>query len=188
MNCGKTLIIGISGPSNSGKTSLTSRLQKSLPGSSHICQDTYFHSPGDDRLTWVPEVQHHNWELFCVLDMDTMVTDVKRWKYKQQDQDKPSILLIEGFTIFNYGSLTKLLDKRYFLMASKEVCEMRRLTRHYNPPDVAGYFDKVVWPHYVQTYNDIRDNPNIVFIEEGLTTEEIFMKVKNDIEHCLQIS
>ena len=34
-------------------------------------------------------------------------------------------------------------------------------TRHYNPPDVAGYFDKVVWPHYVQTYNDIRDNPNI---------------------------
>jgi hypothetical protein len=41
--------------------------------------------------------------VFSALDMDAMVTDVKRWKYKQQDQDKPSILLIEGFTIFNYG-------------------------------------------------------------------------------------
>jgi hypothetical protein len=26
-----------------------------------------------------------------------------------------------------FRSLTELLDKRYFLMASKEVCEMRRL-------------------------------------------------------------
>jgi hypothetical protein len=31
--------------------------------------------------------------VFSALDMDAMVTDVKRWKYKQQDQDKPSILI-----------------------------------------------------------------------------------------------
>ena len=28
--------------------------------------------------------------------------------------------------------------------------------RHYNPPDVPGYFEKVVWPHYVQFFNEIK--------------------------------
>ncbi len=31
----------------------------------------------------------------------------------------------------------------------KEECEKRRSKRAYDPPDVKGYFDKVVWPAYV---------------------------------------
>lgn len=186
----KVIVIGISGPSNSGKTSLTTRLQKSLPGSSHVCQDTYFHPPGDERLTWIPEVKHHNWELFSSLDMDAMVNDVIKWKENEvkQDHDKHSILLVEGFTIFNYRPLTELFDKRYFLVASKEVCHERRLTRNYNPPDVPHYFEKVVWPYYIQRLEEIKDDCSINFIEEGLTKEEIFTQVKNDIESFLQSS
>ncbi|XP_076105253.1 nicotinamide riboside kinase 1-like isoform X1 [Mytilus galloprovincialis] len=181
-------IIGISGPSNSGKTSLTSCLKKSLPGSAHICQDDYFHPPGDKRLTWIPEVQHHNWEVFSSLDMDSMVRDVKKIKeiWMEEVQDKPSILLVEGFTIFNYGPLNELFDKRYFLVTSKETCEQRRLTRDYNPPDVPGYFDKVVWPHYIQAYSEIMERDDINFIKEDMSKEEIFTQVKNDIDIYLE--
>ena len=55
------------------------------------------------RLIFLMLIDLLYFSVFSALDMDAMVTDVKRWKYKQQDQDKPSILLIEGFTIFNYG-------------------------------------------------------------------------------------
>ena len=36
--------------------------------------------------------------------MDGMVDDIKKWKEKhlQQDDEDPAILLVEGFTIFNY--------------------------------------------------------------------------------------
>ncbi|CAC5414377.1 NRK1_2 [Mytilus coruscus] len=188
MKLKNVFIIGISGPSNSGKTSLTSCLQKSLPGSSHICQDSYFHPPGDKRLTWVPEVQNHNWEVFSSLDMDSMVKDVKKWKEKwmEEVQDKPSILLVEGFTIFNYGPLNELFDKRYFLVTSEETCRQRRLTRYYNPPDVPGYFDKVVWPHHIQNFGEITERVDINFIKEGMSKEEIFTQVKNDIDIYLQ--
>ena len=34
-------------------------------------------------------------------------------------------------------------------------------TRDYNPPDVPGYFDKVVWPHYIQAYSEIMERDDI---------------------------
>ncbi|CAG2193745.1 NRK1_2 [Mytilus edulis] len=182
-------IIGISGPSNSGKTSLTSCLKKSLPGSAHICQDDYFHPPGDDRLTWIPEVQHHNWEgnVFFIRHgfYGQRCKKIKEI-FMEEVQDKPSILLVEGFTIFNYGPLNELFDKRYFLVTSKETCQQRRLTRDYDPPDVPGYFDKVVWPHYKQTYSEITGRVDINFIKEGMSKEEIFTQVKNDIDIYLE--
>ncbi|XP_064607935.1 nicotinamide riboside kinase 1-like isoform X1 [Liolophura sinensis] len=97
-------VVGISGISNGGKTSLAQRLIKAFPGSHYICQDTYFRerafernisSPsckcstdgfkycamqsldeGSDKLVIDPELNHANWESLNALDMDQMMSDL----------------------------------------------------------------------------------------------------------------
>ncbi|RXG56922.1 Nicotinamide riboside kinase 2 [Armadillidium vulgare] len=73
------LIVGLSGVTNGGKTTLCNSLMKILPNSTkRLKQDDYF-LPVDSPLH-VPcssEINHHNWELISSLDMNKMVEDIK---------------------------------------------------------------------------------------------------------------
>lgn len=59
------------------------------------------------------------------------------------------MLLVEGITLFSRSQTLSRLELRYFLTLSRASCKSRREARtDYDPPDVEGYFDRVVWPAY----------------------------------------
>ncbi|XP_050403799.2 nicotinamide riboside kinase 2 [Patella vulgata] len=175
-------IIGISGCTNSGKTSLTQKLLTKFSGSKHVCQDTYFLEPGDERLEYVEEVNHNNWEKLSALDMVKMVKEIKEWIKDSESNDNTStILFVEGFTIFNYSPLCELFDKKYFFTMDYDTCKQRRRGRNYIPSDPEGYFDKVVWPMYEKNKKDIEHYKDIVYHSGSEDQEKTMHSIMTDI-------
>ncbi|PSN29756.1 Nicotinamide riboside kinase 1 [Blattella germanica] len=66
------LIIGVSGATCSGKSTLARSLKDILPGSEFICQDDFFLPEDSERHTFIPALKHNNWEIMSSLDMDKM--------------------------------------------------------------------------------------------------------------------
>ncbi|XP_048736535.2 nicotinamide riboside kinase 1-like isoform X2 [Ostrea edulis] len=180
------IIVGISGITNSGKTSLTKKIKAHLPGCHTICQDTYFLEPPDPRLTPVPELDHYNFDELNALDMNTMISDVQSWidahsipqesalddlYIDVQNNSTPqesipgdlysNVLILDGFRMFALRELEQYMQKKYFLRVPYEVCKARRRTRHYTPPDKPGYFEKIVWPESITHQREIQDQDDI---------------------------
>ncbi|ODN04694.1 Nicotinamide riboside kinase 1 [Orchesella cincta] len=71
------LVVGISGASCTGKTTLTKLLRASFPWSSVIHQDAYYH-PNDPKYhVYLPDVKHFNWDLKSAIDFSKMEKDLQ---------------------------------------------------------------------------------------------------------------
>lgn len=191
----KILIIGISGTTSCGKSSLTSRLSSSLPQLCHtthcttMSQDDYFREPGD------PAVPHYsngmeNWDCLAAIRMDKMVADVHKWKSVQEanratDDSSYSLLLIEGFIIFNDRQLTQLFDKKYFIKLDYSTSAARRIHRTYDPPDPPGYFDAVAWPEYSRHLDQVQDQKDIDYIDGCQSLDSLHKTLLTDLQTLL---
>lgn len=175
-------VVGLSGATCSGKTTLARGLQEKIPGTVCICQDTYFLPPDSEKHTLIEELNHANWELVTSVDMEGLLKDVKKC-LNQQPESTQGLLIIEGIVILNYRAIAELCKQKFFITLNKEVCRERRQLRSYDPPDPPGYFEKCVWPMYEIHYKEIVNlYPETVLID-GSTTEksEIFTQVYNKI-------
>lgn len=179
------IIIGISGITNSGKTSLTNKLRAHLPGCRTICQDSYFLEPPDPRLTPIPELDHYNFDELNALDMDAMIADVQTWKDAQTSDllgPTPSdlynnVLILDGFRMYALRDLEQMINKKYFIRVSFDACKVRRRTRHYTPPDKPGYFEKIVWPESINHQREIQDQDDIVKVSTVVNEGEVFPRM-----------
>lgn len=188
------LVIGICGVTCGGKTTLATQLNNVLPNSTVISQDDYFLDVNDPRQTVIPELNHINFELLTSLDMAKMHSDIctilanRRNNLKKALELKKNfasdldiekvvlervaeanlrILILEGFSIFNYKPVESLCDLKYYVTLSKAQCKARRKKRVYEPPDCPGYFEKCVWPEYLKLYEDVRKNvENVEYFNE----------------------
>ncbi|XP_042241275.1 nicotinamide riboside kinase 2-like isoform X1 [Homarus americanus] len=186
------LVVGISGATNSGKSTVTRKLLGGLPSTSRlICQDDYFYPEDSPHHIPCPGgVSHHNWEIISSLDMNKMMEDVleivescpepvneapvpKSVSNKisfsscvsdYNTKDLP-VLLLDGFLIFGHRKLAEMCDLRYFLTMTREPCWERRKCRAYDPPDPPGYFEHCVWPEYESHLKHVKESvPNVVFL------------------------
>lgn len=103
--------------------------------------------------------------------------------------NKINILLIEGFLIFNQPELLSLCQMKFHLHIPYEKCFERRRKRSYDPPDVVGYFEMCVWPHYERNFLEYRDRKDIHFLNGEICKEKIFHFVLEKIalyfeKHC----
>lgn len=188
----RVLVIGISGTTNSGKTTLVQRLFGKYRNSFNVvCQDDFFLSPGDPRLApiYLPDIRHHNWEDFRALEMDRMVETVKdRIKLLEGRADsEQKVLFVDGFSIFGWKPLLPLLNKKYFIKVDKDICQARRSARHYDPPDVPGYFEAVVWPEHIKHLDAIREQQDIVYVDGNGGVESLYNLICTDISDQLII-
>ncbi|XP_045892041.1 nicotinamide riboside kinase 1 isoform X2 [Micropterus dolomieu] len=135
----KTLVVGVGGMTNGGKSTLSRSLHEQIPNSCIIAQDSYFK---DDSTVPVDTNGFKQYDVLDALHMDTMMSDVDKWRrdpasfLKQQGlnpvRTTPSVdkevfvLIVEGFLIFNYRPLNELFDKRYFMEIPYDVCKRRR--------------------------------------------------------------
>lgn len=180
------LIIGVSGVTCGGKTTLTAELNKVFPRSKVISQDDYFLPVEDPRHTWIVELNHINFELPTALDMDRIVQDIKtiignrqlvnlngknhvdtrtlsradlqRVANQKMKVSPINLLIVEGFSILNYKPIEELCDLKYYFTLNKDECYKRRLTRVYEPPDCPGYFEKCVWPEHLKQLDYVEKN------------------------------
>ncbi|XP_035513521.1 nicotinamide riboside kinase 1 [Morone saxatilis] len=195
----KTLVVGVGGMTNGGKSTLSSSLHQQIPNSCIIAQDSYFK---DDSA--VPEDSNgfKQYDILDALHMDTMMSDVDSWQrdpetFQRQrgldpERTTPSagrevfVLIVEGFLIFNYRPLNELFDKRYFIEIPYDVCKRRRSSRVYTPPDPPGYFEGHVWPMYLKNRQEMEKMVSgIVFLDGLKPKEELLAAVCKDV--CQEI-
>lgn len=100
--------------------------------------------------------------------------------------NKINLLIIEGFTIFNQPELLTLCNIKFHFHLPYEKCYARRQKRIYDPPDVIGYFEVCVWPHYEKNFNEIRNRQDITFLNGELSKERIFKFVLQKISNYLE--
>lgn len=174
------LIIGISGVTCGGKTTLATRLKDFFPNSKLVSQDDYFLDVEDPRHTWIPELNHINFDILSSLDMEKMKKDIDAHLegkkllrpclyYNTNTVDgfkilndkitkfDAEVLIIEGFSIFNYKPLRDIFQLKFYLTLSKEECFRRRNQRVYEPPDGPGYFEACVWPEHLKQLEEVQN-------------------------------
>jgi uridine kinase len=112
----KCLVVGISGPTTAGKTTL-SELIKDNFDCSVMHEDHYFNYPR------IKNELKGNHEIPEAIDSDKFTEDVK----KEIASGKHTLLLVEGFQIYWYEQLIELLDVRIFLDVDDDTIRHRRM-------------------------------------------------------------
>ncbi|XP_012261926.2 nicotinamide riboside kinase 1 [Athalia rosae] len=190
------LVVGLAGVTCSGKTSLSNKIHAKLSDSVIVNQDDYFLPVDSPRHTFIPELNHINFDILSSLDMQKMHRDVLNILRNRKSENgcngssgTKKVLIIEGFLIYGYKPISDLCDLKYFITLDQEVCWDRRKIRTYEPPDVPGYFDKIVWPEYLKHKSEILDNKysdhGIKLIDGLRSKEDIFEQVYTEIKTLL---
>ncbi|XP_037326570.2 muscle-specific beta 1 integrin binding protein [Pungitius pungitius] len=194
-------IIGIGGVTNSGKTTLTKRLIKTLPNCCVVHQDDFFKKP--DQIE-VGEDGFRQWDVITAMDMEAMTNTVKGWienpvKFARSHgvslssasdvanaDEQTHILIVEGFLLFNYLPLQDVFDMSYCITIPYEECKRRRSTRQYTVPDPPGLFDGHVWPMYLKHRSEMESSGLNIQCLDGLKSkEEIYNQVYAEIQNNL---
>ncbi|CAK7300611.1 Nicotinamide riboside kinase 1 [Vulpes lagopus] len=192
----KTFVIGISGVTNGGKTTLAKNLQKHLPNCSVISQDDFFKPESEIAKDTNGFLQY---DVLEALNMDEMMSTISCWMENPSTDsgstEEIPILIIEGFLLFNYKPLDTLWNRSYFLTIPYEECKRRRSKRVYKPPDASGYFDGHVWPMYLKHRQEMENiTRDIVYLDGTKSEEELFTQVYEDLiqelakQKCLQVT
>ncbi|KAK9522945.1 hypothetical protein VZT92_019381 [Zoarces viviparus] len=195
----KTLVVGVSGMTNGGKSTLSKSLHQQIPNSCLIAQDSYFK---DDSVIPVDSNGFKQYDMLDALHMDTMMSEVDSWRRDPESflrrrglnperttpplDEEVYVLIVEGFLIFNHRPLNELFYKRYFMEIPNEVCKRRRSSRVYTPPDPPGYFDGHVWPMYLKNRQEMESIVSGILFLDGLKPkEELLADVYEDV--CQEI-
>lgn len=151
----ETKLIGITGCTNSGKSTLCKNLCKEMVSSIHVSQDDYFNR---ENLEYNEEAESFNFDSITAIDMDKFKEEIKSLK----NSNKYDYVFIDGFIIYEDKELADFLDKKYFISLNKTESKRRRASRQYNSVDTPKYFDKCVWVEFLKykkmckrTYKDI---------------------------------
>ena len=178
-------VVGISGTTCSGKTTLAKSLLKTFPKAHYINQDEYFLPIDHKNHVFIPKLKHNNWELLSSLDMEKLLQDVQD-KLKDDSSSNCNLLIIEGFSLFNYKPLYEYLNLKFYITLTKEQCWERRQNRSYDPPDVPGYFEQIVWPQSEIYKKEIIHDKSIIFFDGTDKSENILFQVTSKIKENLQ--
>ena len=174
----RTKLIGVSGCTNGGKTTLSKRLLAAFPSSYYLSQDDFYHKRDANHYEYIPELNSFNFDVISAIDMPKFHRKLR----KIIKSNKYEYIFIDGILIFEDDKLLKMLDRKYFLDLDKEECHRRRLSRQYILEDTANYFDMCVWKEFTKyKFKCTTSIKNIIYINATQNKESIFLFVANDL-------
>jgi uridine kinase len=162
----KPHIIGIAGPSSSGKTELARQLARKLPGTPIVSLDSYYRGMEEiplearkkvnfdhpDALEW-PLLQRHLQALAEGRPFDEPVYSFSEYaRARQTKRIEPSeFVIVEGLFVFHWPELRDLLDTKVYVETDPGVCFNRRLKRDVaergrTPESVCEQYQRTVQP------------------------------------------
>jgi len=205
---GKTIIIGISGPSASGKSLLANTIIDEL-GSSQVAiisEDSYY----KDR----PQLSYEerckiNYDHPDAFDHDLLCQHLKQLEngetihipvydfttHLRSDKTKPigqhQIIVIEGILLFAEPQLRETLDIRIFMDTPLDICLIRRLQRDINERHrkleaILEQYQKTVRPMYLQFVEPSKKYADIIVPRGGanrIAIEVIQAKMRELLGH-----
>jgi len=148
------IVVGVSGVSCGGKTTVASGLNnwlnKSEQNATLIMQDDYYKPAA--------ELPINTFTNFLEFDepesvrMDLIKQKIEEWLDEpvELDQEDAQILIVEGTMIFTDPSICDLCDLRYLVHVDFEVAKYRRSLRNYPIPDPVGIMAQNIWPKYIK--------------------------------------
>src|ERR1017187_5402922 len=162
----KPHIIGIAGPSSSGKTELARQLARKLPGTSIVSLDSYYRGMEEislemrkkvnfdhpDALEW-PLLHQHREAMAAGLPFDEPVYSFSEYaRTGETRRIHPSdFVIVEGLFVFHWPELRALLDTKVYVETDPGVCFNRRLRRDVaergrTPQSVVEQYERTVRP------------------------------------------
>lgn len=203
------LLIGISGITNGGKSTLANALYDYLSDRSNVnclwegvrigCvkvlhQDDYFYPANYANHEWNERVHHVNFERIDAVNMAKMHSDLraaigKRFKlHTKSESTSPNvinIMLIDGLTIFNDSTINRMCQVKFYLHIPYEKCYERRLQRTYSTPDMPGYFEVCVWPMHEQNFSKIQNKEELILLNGDAAKEKLFIYALNCLKNAV---
>lgn len=172
------MLIGISGCTNGGKTTLSKRLLCEFPNSFYLSQDDFYHERNSDHYEYIEELDSFNFDVITAIDMIKFHKELnKHVRTGQYD-----FIFIDGILLFEDDKLSNMLDRKYFLDLDKDECHRRRKSRQYIIADTSNYFDVCAWNEFLKYKQKCQlYRKNIIYINATETPEHIFNFVLNDI-------
>ena len=159
-------IIGIAGPSSSGKTELAKQLVRKLPGTSIVSLDSYYRGMEEislverkkvnfdhpDSLDW--ELLHQHLQAIAAgRAFDEPVYSFADYARTTQTRRIPpsEFVIVEGLFVLYWPELRAMLDTKVYVRTDAGVCFNRRLTRDVaergrTPESVREQYERCVRP------------------------------------------
>uniref|UniRef100_H2ZC51 Phosphoribulokinase/uridine kinase domain-containing protein n=1 Tax=Ciona savignyi TaxID=51511 RepID=H2ZC51_CIOSA len=109
-----------------------------------------------------------------------MEDDLKDSEMDQLKQ-RHAVLIVEGILLFNQTLINDVADVRLFLTLPFHEAKRRRDLRVYEPPDVDGMFELLVWPMYVKHVAEIDGIHKLSGLQ---SKDEVFNTVLGDIRQA----
>ncbi|XP_034726835.1 nicotinamide riboside kinase 1-like isoform X2 [Etheostoma cragini] len=171
----KTLLVGVGGMTNGGKSTLSKNLHQQIPNSCLIAQDSYFK---DDSVVPVDSNGFKQYDMLDALHMDTMMCDVNSWR-----RDPLSFMRRRGL----YPELTtSSADEIVYVLIVEGFLIFNHSLRVYAPPDPPEYFDGHVWQMYLKNRQEMESMVSgIVFLDGMKPKEELLAAVCKEV--CQEI-
>ncbi len=135
------LVIGVTGISRSGKSTVTKKLGEYFKTENIISMDSYLihHGIMKDDPNWKSPIP--DWEDPRCYEFDKFKSQVEELKNSKEMKNK--IIIIEGFLLFMRKDIADLADFKIYIEIEKEVArERRKNTKHYHSD---YYFDEYIW-------------------------------------------
>ena len=162
----KPHIIGIAGPSNSGKTELARQLARKLPGATTVSLDSYYRGMEEiplearkkvnfdhpDSIEW-PLLHRHLQAISAGMSFEEPVYSFAEYaRTAGSRRIEPSdFVIVEGLFVFQWPELRELLDTKVYVETDPSVCFNRRLKRDVaergrTPESVCEQYERTVRP------------------------------------------
>eukprot|EP01080_Neovahlkampfia_damariscottae_P011784 gene11784-5121_t len=189
--CLKPKIIGISGGTRSGKSTLAKVLiKKPYGGCSAIHFDGFFKN--EQNIPVDEKTGFKNWDLPDSLEFEAYIQFVNYQKHLHTVQcencsenvnsvKKRRIMFLEGFLLYYFDELFQICEKKIFIFVDKETALERRTK---TTKTSLEYFEEIVWPSYLKHNDKLKTmgNDEIFYISGKRTIEDVFNRSVDYIE------
>lgn len=142
------LVVGVSGVSCGGKTTVATALHEWLGEEfgDLLMQDNFYRPAATlpiNPITNFPEFDEPE-----AVEMDKIVNKILAWKNDTAPGKR--VLIVEGTMIFTNKEICDLCDLRYLVHVDFATAEFRRAQRNYPIPDPPAVVEKNIWPKYIK--------------------------------------
>lgn len=193
-----SVVIGVSGGSASGKTTVANRLKEVCNDSVELLSHDFYYIPHDD-LT-MEERAKVNYDHPNAFDTERLVEDIRSLKqgkaikrpvysytkHTRLDEtvkvNPAKVIIVEGFLIFENSALRDLLDIKVFVDADADERLIRRIIRDVNErgrslESVIMQYTNTVKPMHEQFVEPYKKYADIIIPRGGLNDVAIEMLV-----------